>query len=146
MMSTLKSQLDRKAIREVLIFRAGKHPNASVVAEATLNIWQQMATRLTPVIGKRGVEVLFSRSLHLTSNTFPWLAIAGNHGDNAALIANLKAHLANNGTNDAIEASSALLVTFTELLSTLIGASLTERFLRPVLALPSPTSVQETES
>jgi len=145
-MSTPKSQLEREAIREALMFRAGKHLNASVVAEATLNIWQQMVARLTPLIGERGVEVLFNRSLHLTSSTFPWLNLAGDHGDNAALIANLKAHLAGSRTNDAIEASSALLVTFTELLSTLIGAALTERLLNPVWALPAPTSVQETES
>ena len=145
-MSTPKSQFEREAIREVLMFRAGKPFNSIVVAEATLNIWQQMATRLIPVIGERGVEVLFSRSLHLTTRTFPRLEIAADHGDKAALIANVKAQLASSGSNDAIEASCALLGTFTELLSTLIGASLTERLLGPVWTLPSPISVQESES
>jgi len=147
-MSTLKSELYREAIRRALMCRAGTPPDASVVAEATLNIWQQMVAWLAPVIGARGVEVLFSRSLHLMSSAFPWLVIAGDHGNNVALLASLKARLADSETNDAIEASYTLLVTFTELLSTLIGESLTERLLRPVWAHPPPTSTsaQETES
>jgi hypothetical protein len=116
-----------------------------MVAEATLIIWRRMAALLAPVIGVRGVDVLFSRALQLTSKAFPCLAIAGAQGDSAVLLANLKAKLAANATNDAMEAGHALLVTFTELLSTLIGESLTERLLSPVLASPAPISEQETE-
>ena len=145
-MSTQKSALYREAIRAALMCRAGNAPDASMVAEATLNIWHQITAWLAPVIGARGVEVLFSRSLHLTSSAFPWLVNAGDHGDNAALLAGLRACLTGSAANVATEASYTLLVTFTELLSTLIGESLTERLLRPVWALPSPTSAQETES
>lgn len=65
--------------------------------------------------------------------------------DNAVLLANLKKNLAAGATNDAMEAGHALLVTFTELLSTLIGDSLTRRLLSPVWAFSSPISEQETE-
>jgi len=134
-----------EVIRKVLISRAGTTPDAGMVAEATLIIWRRMAALLAPVIGVRGVDVLFSRALQLTSKAFPCLAIAGAQGDSAVLLANLKAKLAANATNDAMEAGHALLVTFTELLSTLIGESLTERLLSPVLASPAPISEQETE-
>lgn len=145
-MSTPKSTLDREAIRRALMYRAGNTPDANEVGEATLKIWQQMVTWLAPVIGMRGVIVLFSRSLHLTNSAFPGLALTGNHVDNDALLLSLKARLASTETDDAIEASYVLLVTFTELLSTLIGESLTEQLLRPVWIFSPPTSEQETES
>jgi hypothetical protein len=129
----------------VLKFRAGTTPDAGMVAEATLNIWRRMAALLEPIIGTRGVEVLFNRSLKLTSRAFPCLVIIEDHGDNAVLLANLKENLAAGATNDAMEAGHALLVTFTELLSTLIGDSLTKRLLSPVWAFSSPISEQETE-
>jgi len=132
-------------IRKELISRAGTAPDVGMVAEATLNIWHQMATWLAPVIGARGVDALFSRALQLTSRDFPCLVITGNEEDRAVLLANLKANLTASANNDAMEAGHALLVTFTKLLSTLIGESLTKRLLSPVLAFPTPISQQETE-
>ena len=90
-MATTSDDLHREAIRGTLAQRAGEAPDASAVAEATLSTWRQVAVRLAPVIGARGVDVLFSRSLHLTSKAFPWLAMVGDHGDGAALLAGLKA-------------------------------------------------------
>jgi hypothetical protein len=145
-MSTPKSKMDREAIRRALMDRAGNTPDENKVGEAILNIWQQMVTWLAPVIGVRGVYVLFSRSLHLTNSTFPGLAVNGDHVDNDTLLLSLKERLSDCEKDDAIEASYVLLVTFTELLSTLIGESLTEQLLRPVWAPPPPTIDQETES
>jgi hypothetical protein len=140
-----QSHFYSEEIRRVLISQAGTAPDAGMVAEATLNIWRQIAALLTPIIGDRGVEVLFRRALQLTSRAFPCLVVSEDQGDRAVLLANLKAKLAANATNDAMEAGHALLVTFTELLSNLIGESLTERLLSPVLASPAPISEQETE-
>lgn len=131
-MSTTNHDRHHAAIRGTLARSAGDSPDASVIAEATLNTWRRMADRLAPVIGAHGVDALFSRSLHVTSKTFPWLAMAGNDGSNAALMTDLKARLAGQETTAAAEASHALLVNLTELLTTLIGASLTERLLTPV--------------
>jgi hypothetical protein len=139
-------KLFREAIRRTLANLAGSAADASAVAEATLSTWHEMAARLAPVIGVQGVDVLFKRSLHLTSTTFPWLAIAGDRGDSAALLASLKTRLAGREKDVAAEASHTLLVTFTELLAALIGESLTERLLGPVWAPPSPASEQETTS
>jgi len=133
-----------EAIRGTLAQGAGEAPDASAIAEATLNTWRQVMDRLAPVIGAGGVDALFSRSLHVTSKTFPWLAMAGNNGSSAALLASLKVRLAGQETAAAAEASDVLLVNFTELLATLIGASLTERLLAPVWRPPSPESEQES--
>ena len=142
-MPTLKSDFYSEAIRRVLISRAGTAPDAGMVAEATLNIWRQMAAWLAPIIGIRGVEVLFSRALQLTSRAFPCLVITGDQGDSAALLASLKANLAASAEPAAFH--QGITLTFTELLSTLIGESLTSRLLSPVLTFPSPISEQETE-
>jgi len=143
-MATTSDDLHHEAIRRTLARSAGDSPDASAIAEATLTTWRQVADRRAPVIGARGVDALFSRSLHVTSKTFPWLAMAGNNGNGAALLAGLKLRLAGQETAAAAEASDALLVNFTELLATLIGASLTERLLAPVWLPPPPESEQES--
>jgi hypothetical protein len=143
-MSTTNHDRHHAAIRGTLARSAGDSPDASAIAEATLNTWRRMADRLAPVIGVRGVDALFGRSLHVTSKTFPWLAMAENDGSNAALLTGLKARLAGQEPAAAAEASDALLGNFTELLTTLIGASLTERLLAPVWLPSPPESEQES--
>lgn len=129
-MSTTDSY--REAIQRTLTQRAGDAPDASAVAEAAISKWQQVAARIIPVIGVGGVYVLFNRSLHLTCTDFPWLTIVGDHRDNVALLASLKTRLAGREADAAAEASYTLLVTFVEILTTLIGESLTKRLLDPV--------------
>jgi hypothetical protein len=144
-MSTTSDDPHREAIRGALARSAGEAPDASAIAEATLDAWRQVAARLAPVIGARGVEALFGRSLHVTGKAFPgFVATAGNDGNGAALLAGLKACLAAQEPAVAAAAGQALLVNFTELLATLIGASLTERLLAPVWLPPSPESERET--
>ncbi|MDD5249307.1 MAG: hypothetical protein PHY45_09995 [Rhodocyclaceae bacterium] len=126
----------RDAIRETLAQRCGDAADARAVAEATVGTWLQMAARLAPVIGVRGVDVLFGRALYLTSAKFPWLAIS-EHGDAAAQLASIRARLEAHEAAVAAEAGYVLLATFTELLATLIGEALTERLLLAVWA-PSP--------
>jgi hypothetical protein len=118
--------------------------DAGAVANATIQTLRQVNVILTPVIGEVGVNVLFKRSLHLTSRTFPWLTIAEHHGDTGDLLASLSARLAGRDRNEAVEASSALLAGFTELLATLIGDSLVETLLGSLSASLAPSSKQET--
>lgn len=134
------------AIRRTLAHYAGDTPDAEAIAQATLSTWREVAVRLSPVIGVRGVDVLLDRSLYLTSRVFPWLAITGEQVESASVLAILRTRLAGSKTNTAKEASYVLLTTFVELLITLIGKSLTERLLSSVWAPPLPTSEKETPS
>jgi hypothetical protein len=144
-MSTTSNDRSREPIRGTLAPGAGAAPDeASAIAAATLDTWQQVTDRLTPVIGARGVDALFSRSLHVTSKTLPWLAVAGDDGSHAAPPVRLKARLAGQETAAVAAASQALLVHFTELLTTLIGASLTERLLAPIGRPAPPEPEQES--
>ena len=145
-MSTPKGELCREAIRRTLIHRTENVSDACVVAEAAHHLLQQMVARLVPLIGDRGVYALLRRSLHLTGSFLPLLARTEPTESNATLLASLKADLAGREINAALGASSALLVTFTELLVTLIGESLAERLLSPVWGPLPPRSEQEIES
>jgi hypothetical protein len=137
--------MDHDAIRRTLAYLAGDSPDASAIAEATEGTWQRVASRLSPVIGTRGVDALFNRARHVTSKTFPWLATTGNDGGCAEQMANLKAHLAGREPNVAAEASYVLLVTFTVLLATLIGEPLTERLLESIWIISSQKSEHESK-
>lgn len=133
----------RKAIRRTLEERAGGASDATMIAEAAVDTWSQIAERLAPVIGTKGVDVLLNRSLHLTSVAFPCLATVGNREDGVDQIAGLRARLAGCNPDITAEASYALLANFTELLTTLIGEPLTWRLLSPVWSSPSTASEQE---
>lgn len=149
-LATTESDLRRAAIRETLAHHAGKTPDANAIAAATILTWGQMAIRLAPVIGARGVDVLIRRALHLTHLAFPWLVVAGGeneeHEESIAPLTSLTACLADREPAVVIEASAALLITFTEQLTTLIGESLTARLLGPVWVSSSPAAEQETAS
>jgi hypothetical protein len=127
----------RESIRTRLALRAGSVPGANATAEAAAATWRLVAIQLTPVIGARGLDVLFSRALHQTSTAFPWLAVAVDRGGRADPLPSLMACLAGQPAAAAAEASYALLLTFAELLAMLIGKSLTERLLAPVWTSPS---------
>jgi hypothetical protein len=126
-----------EVIRTTLGQRAGRLPDANATAETTAVTWRLVAAQLTPVIGARGLDVLFSRALHQTSVEFPWLAAAVDRGGSASPLPSLMACLAGQPASGAADASYMLLLSFTELLAALIGESLTTRLLAPVWAAPS---------
>ena len=126
-----------EVIRTTLGQRAGRLPAADATAEATAVTWRLVAAQLTPVIGARGLDVLFSRALHQASVEFPWLASAVDRGGSASPLPSLMACLAGQLASSAADASYALLLSFTDLLAALIGESLTTRLLAPVWAAPS---------
>lgn len=134
--------MHHETIRRTLVQGAGDAPDANSIAEATLSTWHQVAVRLVPVIGARGVDALFNRSLHVTSKTYPWLAVDGHDENVAILLSGLRARIATRELIDAVEACHALLVNFTELLASLIGDSLTKRLLLTVW-VPEPTESEQ---
>jgi hypothetical protein len=145
-MPTTNSHPLRETIRTTLGQRAGSHPDANATSEATAATWRLVETQLAPVIGARGLDVLFRRALHQATTAFPWLAVAVDRGGSDGPLPSLMACLATQHRATAAEAACALLLTFAELLAALIGESLTERLLAPVWARPSLPSEQGTAS
>ena len=100
------------------------------VAKMLASTWHEINAALQPVIGQRGVAALYKRSLYLTVPAHPWLADALDNSPTALDIASLDAILAQQSCTDAIAAGGALLQAFSQVLTSLIGSSLTERLLR----------------
>ena len=100
------------------------------VADAAINLWEQMATQITSIVGEDGFNSLYTRSVFLTRSTFPWLAAASLSPQTDHRFAELKISLEGQTPKQASAANSLLLITFTDILASLIGEQLTIRILR----------------
>ncbi|MBK5549075.1 hypothetical protein JFU49_02065 [Pseudomonas sp. TH03] len=91
-----------------------------------------MGAALTPIIGQQGVVALYRRSLHICVSTHPRLAGTYDSVQASLDLIALKFILVEQNETDALFFGDVLLTTFYELLTTLIGPSLTARLLRGV--------------
>lgn len=125
---------------------AGESVDAVRIAEIAVSIWEGVGVALAPIIGQPGVAALFKRSVFLTRDTHPCLsAVNESTLSSKNELAMLQMLLAQQASAEAVAVNVALLQNFHELLVSLIGASLTERLLRPVWDIPSSgDAVQET--
>jgi len=138
-MSLLTSEVGRQW-PALLAERAGSGAAAARVADTVVGLWQEIDEALHPIIGRRGVAALYARSLTLTAVVHPWLA-QGYPGAQAAAIdpTALKAALAVQPAMEALAGGAAVFQSFHALLASLVGASLTDRLLRPVWVHSSGT-------
>lgn len=125
----------------LLAERAGSDADSARVADTVIGLWHEIDEALHPIIGRRGVAALYSRSLTLTAATHPWLA-QGHPGTQASAIDTtaLKAALAAQPAAQGLAGSTALFQSFHALLASLVGASLTDRLLRSVWVHSSGTT------
>ena len=100
------------------------------VADAAINLWEQMATQIISIVGKGGFNSLYARSVFLTQSTFPWLAASSLSPQTDCRFAELKMSFEGQTPAQASEANSLLLITFTGILASLIGEQLTTSILR----------------
>ncbi len=124
--------LESDRIVEALGRRAGDDPGIGGVVQSIVSIWHEIDTTLCPILGQRGVAMLYKRSLFLTATTHGWMPGAALGMPTALDLAPLQAALMQQGNTAALDGGSALFRTFYELLSSLVGPSLTERLLRPI--------------
>jgi hypothetical protein len=106
--------------------------NSQQIAETVTETCHAVIAALTPIIGGKGAAAMYGRSLHLAGHTYSWL-VAEREGPTTD-VATLTALLARQTSADAAAGGASLLRTFYELLSSLIGPSLTERLLRSAWA------------
>ncbi|TAL92281.1 MAG: hypothetical protein EPN69_08640 [Rhodanobacter sp.] len=111
--------------------------DAGQIADVAVSIWRDVAAALAPIIGQSGVTALLKRSIHLTRAAHPCLSAANDGALPTNELAMLQAVLSQQDRIEAIATNAALLQHFHEVLITLIGASLTERLLRPVWDITS---------
>ena len=102
------------------------------IATRAAHLWRDIDSALAPIIGHAGVAALYRRSLYLTRTGHSCLAVVYEATPVSDAYAALKTALSQQTLADATAAISALLQTFHDLLTHLIGESLTERLLRSV--------------
>jgi len=100
------------------------------VADAAMNVWEKLATEIISVVGEDGFNSLYARSLFLTQSTFPWLAACSLSPQSDHRFAELKKRLEGQTPVQARVANILLLITFTDILTSLIGEALTTSILR----------------
>ena len=105
-------------------------PHTENVADAAIDLWEQMATQIILIVGEDGFNSLYARSVFLAQPKFPWLAANSLSPQTDQRFAELKKRLEGQTPSQAREANSLLLLTFTGILAALIGELLTTRILR----------------
>jgi hypothetical protein len=120
---------------------------AEDVADAVVGLWLEIDQVLHPILGHRGVAALYNRSLKLSARTHPWLGVVPPGALSAVDPSALKAVLVEQSVAQAIAGGDTLFRSFRDLLTSLVGASLTERLLRSIWGRPPGDSpVQDTSS
>jgi hypothetical protein len=116
--------LQRLQIIERLI---GQQPQHRVYA--AISMWEQLAKQIISIIGEEGFNSLYARSVVLTQATFPWLEAGTPSSSPDNRFADLKTNLEAQMPAQANSANKQLLISFTDILATLIGEGLTTRIL-----------------
>lgn len=99
-------------------------------ADAACALWETLATEVTSIVGAGGFDSLYARSVFLAQSRFPWLAAGPSPAQAGDRFASLKTSLAAQTPAHAGEANRLLLVTFTDIVASLIGETLTTGILR----------------
>ncbi len=99
-----------------------------------MRTWSALATRLRPLIGEAGLCALYSRAVFVTRPAHACLGLGSAPRNVEALLGALRSELNAADTVAAGAACTALLATFTHLLASLIGTSLTHQLLNTALA------------
>lgn len=119
----------RDLLRHQIIESLATRP-AENVADAAIDLWEQMAVHIISIVGQGGFNSLYERSVFLAQPSFPWLAAESLLPPAAGRFAKLKASLEEQAPAQAGAANHLLLVTFTDILAALIGEQLTTSLLR----------------
>ena len=105
-------------------------PPTEEVAAIAINLWEQMAIQIISTVGVGGFNSLYARSIFLAQSTFPWLREGSPSSETDRRFAELKTSLEGQAPATACEANCLLLITFTDILASLIGEHLTASILR----------------
>lgn len=128
---TTQSQESRRIV-DSLAHRVGPNADSARIAQALATTLQDMDAALAPIIGNQGVVALYRRSLHLCTARHPQFAATCASVPASMDVLALGSVLVEQSDADALLFSEVMLTIFYELLTTLIGPSLTARLLRDV--------------
>lgn len=114
----------------------------ALVDDITL-AWLKVVRKFAPLIGANSVLLIFERSLEQNVATYPWLPDVIVPSQPETAVERLRVSMAARPADDVLAAHGAILTTFIDLMTTLIGARLTVQFLRAALPAASAGSNPE---
>lgn len=113
-----------------------RHPLAA--ADVAVTLWEQMAAKIISIVGEGGFESLYARSVFLSQASFPWLAAGPLSKQSDQRFAALKKCFEAQAPAQVSAANSLLLLTFTDILASLIGEALTSSLLHSAWGNDAP--------
>ena len=116
-------------LRQQIVKRRMAQPTEDV-ADAAIYLWEHLATQIISIVGEGGFNSIYARSVFLTQSTFPWLAADSLSPQTDHRFAELKISLEGQTPEQTNAGNSLLLITFTDILASLIGEHLTSLILR----------------
>lgn len=105
-------------------------------------VFQRLARKFGPLIGPSTVQLIVGRSIEASQPTFPWLGPFANPGMSTPPYDGLRAVMERAEHEAVLAATSAMLVTYLNQLNILIGARLTEQFVRAIF--PAVADLKKT--
>ncbi len=102
---------------------------SEMAVDALVALWERVASQIVLLVGEGGFDSLYMRSLFLSQSEYPWLSASALVEQTDHRFSKLKASLQTQPLALAKEANNLLLVTFTDILASLIGESLTASIL-----------------
>jgi hypothetical protein len=94
-------------------------------ADGLILLWERMAIEIVALVGEGGFNSLYERCISLTQPTFPWLVVSPSLPQNDHRFAELRLRFEEQAIAQANAANHQLLITFTDLLASLIGEQIT---------------------
>lgn len=91
------------------------------VVDVTVLLWEKLAVELVSIIGEGGFQSVYARSGALAATRFPWMVLNPSPQKSGPRFEGLRSSLETQDASVATDASIALLTTFLDILTTLIG-------------------------
>ena len=117
-----------------LTHRVAPNADPSQIADAVVATWREIEAVLVPIIGQRGLAALYKRSVHVAARTHPWLSVTHDASLALADFTELTPLLCGQDSACAMAGAATLFSTFHQLLTSVVGSSLTERLMRSIWA------------
>ncbi len=114
--------------RQQLIIKLTEQ-HSEKTADVAINLWEQMATQIISLVGEEGFNSLYTRSIFLARSSFPVLEACEPMPQASHRFAQLKTDFARQTPAEVCAINRLLLITFTNILATLIGEQLTTTIL-----------------
>jgi len=117
--------------------------------DAAVHLWEQMAAQIISIVGEDGFNSLYARSAFLARRTFPWLTGEPLPSPAAQRFAELRKSFEGRAPAQTSAANSLLLVTFTDIVVSLIGEEMTASILDSAWGgetSPAPSPEEESKT